>query len=41
MVSAGLGGFPQMILRMGYAAGDVATPRRPVNELIRRRRGVR
>ncbi len=38
MVSAGLGGFPQMILRMGYANGDVATPRRPVNELIRPRR---
>jgi len=35
------GGFPQMILRMGYTAGDVATPRRPINELTRRRRGVR
>jgi hypothetical protein len=41
MVSAGLGGFPQMILRMGYASGDIATPRRPVNELIRPRRGRR
>jgi hypothetical protein len=30
MVSAGLGGFPQMILRLGYADGDVATPRRPI-----------
>jgi nitroreductase len=41
MVSAGLGGFPQMILRMGYASGDIATPRRPVNELVRPRRGRR
>jgi hypothetical protein len=36
LVCAGLGGFPQMILRMGYAAGAVATPRRPVNDLLRR-----
>ena len=41
MVSAGLGGFPQMILRIGYAAGDVATPRRPIDELARWRHGIR
>lgn len=40
MVSAGLGGFPQMILRMGYAAGGVATPRRPIKELMRPPRGI-
>lgn len=29
------GGFPQMILRLGYATGIAATPRRPVNEVLR------
>jgi nitroreductase len=32
-----LGGHPQMILRLGYATGDVATPRRPIEDLARQR----
>lgn len=29
-----LPGFPQMLLRVGYAAGFTATPRRPVSEVL-------
>lgn len=34
LTSAAFGGYPQMILRLGYSAGDVATPRRPVEEVL-------
>ena len=33
LVSPALGGYPQMILRLGYAAGDVATPRRRIDDV--------
>lgn len=29
-------GIPQMIMRIGYARGDVSTPRRPLHELMRK-----
>lgn len=32
-------GHPQMVLRLGYAQPDVATPRRPLADLIRRESG--
>lgn len=38
LTANGLGGHPQMILRMGYGTGDGATPRRPIDDLVRRRR---
>ncbi len=34
-------GYPQMILRMGYSAAETATPRRAVDDLMRRPRSRR
>jgi hypothetical protein len=38
LTSPALGGYPQMILRLGYASGGIATPRRPTDDLIREHR---
>jgi hypothetical protein len=38
LTSPALGGYPQMILRLGYAASAVATPRRPVDDILRSHR---
>jgi nitroreductase len=35
LASPAIGGFPQMILRVGYAAGDPPTPRRPIESIAR------
>jgi hypothetical protein len=35
MEHRGWHGLPQMIMRLGYARGDVSTPRRPLEEVLR------